>query len=42
LFERPGTNAEKALLLHIGIGHAWSPEALAEFRELASASGDHA
>ncbi len=39
MFERPGTNAEKALLLHIGIGHAWSPEALAEFRELARAAG---
>jgi len=39
LFERPGTSAENALLLHFGIGHAWSSEALAEFRELAHAAG---
>jgi len=39
LFERPGSSAENALLVHFGIGHAWSQESLAEFHELARAAG---
>lgn len=39
MFERPRTTADTALLVHFGIGHAWSLEALAEFRELAHAAG---
>jgi len=39
LFERPPTQTERAVLVHIGVGHAWSEEALDEFRELAHACG---
>lgn len=39
MFERPRSQAERAVLVHIGIGRNWSREALAEFRELARASG---
>lgn len=39
MFERPRTDSERAVLVHIGIGHAWSEEALAEFRELVRACG---
>lgn len=39
MFDRPGTTAENALLVHFGIGHAWSAEDLDEFRELARATG---
>jgi len=39
LFERPRTEAERAVLVHVGVGHAWSEESLDEFRELAHACG---
>ena len=39
MFERPSSENERALLVHLGIGRAWSEEELAEFRELAHSSG---
>ncbi len=39
MFERPQAHAERAILIHMGIGAAWSAEALGEFRELARAAG---
>ena len=39
LFERPAIEVERAVIVHVAIGHAWSGEALAEFRELARACG---
>lgn len=39
MFERPQTDAERAILVHLGIGATWSAEALEEFRELARAAG---
>lgn len=39
MFEHPRTEIERAVLVHIGVGRAWSEDGLAEFRELARACG---
>ena len=39
MFERPRSESERAVLVHVGIGQTWSQAALREFRELAAASG---
>ncbi|MEX0607133.1 MAG: ribosome rescue GTPase HflX [Halofilum sp. (in: g-proteobacteria)] len=39
MFERPRTDSERAVLVHIGVGRAWSEESLGEFRELVRACG---
>ena len=39
MFERPRSETERAIVVHIGIGRTWSEEAVQEFRELALASG---
>ncbi len=39
MFERPRSEVERAILVHVGIGRTWSEPALQEFRELAMASG---
>jgi GTP-binding protein HflX len=39
LFERPRTESERAVLVHIGVGRPCTDEGLAEFRELARACG---
>ena len=39
MFERPQSETERAVLVHVGIGRTWSEVELGEFRELAAASG---
>lgn len=39
MFERPRSDSERAVLVHIGVGHAWSEDSLSEFRELVRACG---
>ncbi len=42
MFERPRSHSERAVLVHIGVGRAWSEESLSEFRELVRACGAEA